>query len=147
MNITGELTRENLDSEEIVDLDQAYFPHPWSTSQWKELNPAHHLLYSWKMEDKLIGYALFSHVPGDDTAHLYKILVLPDYRRTGKTVEFWSCITSELRKQSVTGVFLEVEASNLSAVRFYEKVGFLTLKKTKGYYSNGEDGLMMSLTL
>jgi len=147
MNTTGKLICENLDSLEVQALDEAYFPHPWSVNQWRELNPAHHLLYSWKMEGNVIAYALFGLLPGDDTAHLYKILVLPDYRSTGKALDFWSSMADKLREHLVSRVFLEVEASNISAVRFYEKVGFRTLKKTKAYYSNGEDALMMDLTL
>lgn len=147
MNITGRLKRDPLNSTQVIALDRDYFPHPWSENQWAELNPEHHILFSWEIENFSAGFALFGHVPGDDTVHLYKIIIRPDFRRKKIASEFWGEILKELSVLGVFRVFLEVERRNLAAVKFYEKAGFKTLKINKAYYSNGDDGLMMELTL
>lgn len=42
-----------------------------------------------------------------------------------------------------TSVILEVRRSNLRAIHVYEKLGFKKIRIRKGYYSNGEDALVM----
>lgn len=148
MNTTGKLVTETFPiSNEILEQDQDFFPHPWKAEQWQGLVPEQNLVFSWKENQKLIGWALFSLLNQDDTAHLYKILVHPSYRGSGKALSFWEAILAELRKTSATQVYLEVEASNLVAQKFYEKCGFKLLRRVKSYYSNGDDGLIMLLTL
>jgi ribosomal protein S18 acetylase RimI-like enzyme len=53
----------------------------------------------------------------------------------------------QLQIKGFRSVYLEVEATNFRAKSFYEKVGFNLLRRNKGYYSSGEDALIMSLTL
>jgi len=40
-----------------------------------------------------------------------------------------------------------VDVSNTSAIRFYEKYGFVETKRVKKYYSAGRDGWRMRLSL
>lgn len=94
-----------------------------------------------------MGLALFGIVDGDDTAHLLKVLLLESSRGSGAAQEFWIGIAKDLRVKGLKSVYLEVEAANLRAKSFYEKVGFQLLRVTKQYYSNGEAALIMSLTL
>ena len=43
--------------------------------------------------------------------------------------------------------FLEVRASNAAACRLYSKMGFEEVGIRKGYYSDGEDALLMEKRL
>jgi len=147
MNTTGKFEVHSKFPDEVISIDQVHFPQPWTTSQWKNLGPLQNHLFTWKKENELIGYGLFQYLSGDDTAHLLKILVLPESRGTGETQGFWNEITKYLRKQGLMNIYLEVEATNTRAISFYEKCGFKTLRKNKAYYSNGEDALIMSMTL
>lgn len=146
MNTTGKLSIEPV-SEEVIHLDQTFFPTPWSRRQWEELNQSTHTIFCCRKEDALIGFALLWTMKGDDTAHLLKILLLNDSRGTGASLAFWSDMRNELKKMGFNSVYLEVEVNNLRAKTFYEKVGFQVLRRVKGYYSNGEDALTMSITL
>lgn len=148
MNTIGNLAEEGFPiTPEIIKQDHEFFPHPWKEEQWLTLNPEQNLVFSWKKEGKLIGWALFAFLKDDDTAHLYKILLLPDQRSNGEALKFWEAILAKLRKTSATQVYLEVEVSNQVAQKFYQKCGFKLLRRVKGYYSNGDDGLIMLLTL
>lgn len=147
MNTTGKLAIEPFTTSDVVKLDETRFPHPWTKEQWNELKPDQNILYTWRAQNTLIGYCLFGITPGDDVAHLFKILIDPAFRQQGNAVLFWSAIVHALKIKKLSRVYLEVEASNQRAILFYEKAGFKLLRRNKGYYSNGEDALMMELTL
>lgn len=134
-------------SDEIIEQDQDYFPRPWNKEQWLSLDPNQHGFWVWKINERVGGWALFSIVPGDDLAHLYKILLLPEYRGSGEAQGFWKEILNELKNKGISRVYLEVEVSNLVAQKFYEKMGFELLRQVKAFYSGGEDALIMQLTL
>lgn len=149
MNTTGKIGEISLKStpKEILALDHEYFPHPWSAQQWKDLNPAQHYLFTYSLNEIIIGFALFSVVPGDDVAHLYKILLNPIHRASGISHQFWSEIVLLLKSKGVGRVYLEVESGNLAAIGFYKKEGFKLLRTNQGYYSNGDDALIMESML
>lgn len=149
MNITGKVGEISLKSipGEISALDHEFFPHPWTIQQWKDLNPAQHCLFTCSLNETIIGFALFGVLPGDDVAHLYKILLNPIHRASGISHHFWSEIVLLLKSKGVGRVYLEVESGNLAAIGFYKKEGFKLLRTNPGYYSNGEDALIMESML
>ena len=143
MNISGNCPEE---LRSIASFDRLYFPQPWTTEQWLELNFQHHLLYIRDNSD-LEGLALFHRVAGDDTAHLLKICLRPEARGSGVALQFWVEILQDLRSKSVKSIFLEVETTNLRAIGFYRKVGFESLRLIKRFYSDGADAFTMQLML
>jgi ribosomal-protein-alanine N-acetyltransferase len=148
MSITGSLRPIVAGSAEwdlVREFDQRYFPRPWPPEQW-QLGQEHHLL-GWFEDRELRGFCLLAHLPDDETSHLLKILVHPEHRGTGVAGSFWKAITLYLRELKLSKVYLEVEASNQGALRFYAKQGFRTLRSVKQYYSDGEGAHMMELTL
>jgi len=146
MNITGKISIERV-SDDIIRLDQTFFPTPWTTTQWQELAHETHTLLCWREGTVLKGFCLLWTLFGDDTAHLLKILLLEETRGTGSSTKFWEGICEELKKKGFQSVYLEVEASNRRAQTFYEKVGFTVIRRNKAYYSSGEDALIMTVTL
>lgn len=150
MNTTGKLEvvlKDDAHWSSLVNMDQAYFPRPWTADSWKSLDLNHHLLYAWMAGNKLAGFALFSAPRGDETAHLLKILVIPELRDSGNAGLFWEKIRDELLQNHFSSVYLEVEESNGRAQGFYRKLGFSLLRRVKSYYSDGADAVMMQLTL
>lgn len=131
--------------EQVLDLDQSFFPRPWTRSQWESLDLSHHLLLTPKSE-VVRGFVLFQ-ISDHETAHLLKILVHPEDRGTGVAWKFWEEVVEVLKSKHFLRVYLEVEELNSRAIGFYQKLGFETLRRVKSYYSNGEAGVMMQLTL
>jgi ribosomal protein S18 acetylase RimI-like enzyme len=147
MNTTGKLRSHSQVTTDIILLDQEHFPGPWQQEQWLGLNLSQHLLFSWEVDSTTLGFALFGALTGNDTAHLYKILIHPAFQKQKQAQAFWSNICHELKARAFSKVYLEVAATNLRAISFYQKSGFILLRTVRAYYSNGEDGLTMELTL
>jgi [ribosomal protein S18]-alanine N-acetyltransferase len=150
MNITGKLRQSWPLGAELILLEKIekdFFPRPWSLQQWEELDESRHYFFNWLNESGIVGFALFAHLSGDETAHLLKICLVPEYRGKGHAESFWTQIVASLKVKQVRYVFLEVENSNIIGLNFYKKIGFVTLRSIRNYYSDGVSGTMMQLTL
>lgn len=131
-------TLQELDS--FYEIEQACFPHPWSKEAVaEELASCHTLCLGAKEEDRLVGICFLSAVTGD----LLQIGVLPDYRNKGIGKQLLQEALIHAKEQGVTEVFLEVRVSNSPARRLYERLGFTEISLRKGYYHDGEDGIVM----
>lgn len=146
MNTTGEILKFPI-SEEIIALDHQFFPQPWTLKQWRELKPEHFRLYGHRQEGKLMGFCLFQIVPGDNLAHLLKIITDPQFQGLGITHSFWKYVCQELISTGIERVFLEVESTNSRALQFYQRQGFVFIRRVMQFYSNGDSADIMQLTL
>ena len=83
-----------------------------------------------------------------DEGHILNIAVYPDMRRRGIAVALLENVIGELKKKSCKSLYLEVRASNISAIRFYENYGFVSVGIRKNYYTSPrEDAVVMMLEL
>jgi len=94
-------------------------------------------------EEKLAGYAMLWTIDGE--VHLYNFAIHPDFRRRGLGHWFLNAIFDRFREARV--MFLEVRATNDAARSLYEKNGFEVFASRRGYYSDGEDALIMKKNL
>jgi ribosomal-protein-alanine N-acetyltransferase len=150
MNTTGKFSRifgPSSELEHIISLDQSAFPRPWSDQDWSGMIWPQHLLWGFSLNGRLVGFALFFKLEGDNAAHLLKICLHPSLRGQGLALPFWENCLTELRSLDVNSVFLEVEIGNDRAIGFYKKVHFKVLRRIKGFYSDGVDAQTMLLTL
>ncbi|MCD6369169.1 MAG: ribosomal protein S18-alanine N-acetyltransferase [Thermoproteales archaeon] len=90
------------------------------------------------------GRSFFRHLP-TRLGHVISIAVLPEARGIGigKTLML-KAMEAMKKVYDVHEYYLEVRASNLSAIRLYEKLGFKIVRLLKGYYSDGEDAYLMA---
>ena len=83
-----------------------------------------------------------------DEAEIFNLVVAPSLRRRGLATYLTGNAFEEFRRRGARRVFLEVRASNLGAIRFYEKIGFAAAGRRATYYDNPrEDALCMALVL
>jgi [ribosomal protein S18]-alanine N-acetyltransferase len=80
-------------------------------------------------------------------ANLISIAVAPEARGRGAASLLLSSTIRRLKSRGVERLTLVVRKSNGRAIRFYERHGFTRLRRSPGYYEDGEDGLLMRLTL
>jgi [ribosomal protein S18]-alanine N-acetyltransferase len=95
---------------------------------------------------RVVGF-LFGIMSSESECRVLMLAVKKEYRnqRVGTLL-----LTSFIREGSMRGahlVSLEVRSSNLSAIRFYQRFGFMLTGRIPNYYSNGEDGYTLKLHL
>jgi ribosomal-protein-alanine N-acetyltransferase len=75
------------------------------------------------------------------------LAVKKEHRNHGLGTMLLNRFLLEGANRGVHIVSLEVRASNLPAIRFYQRLGFIMTGRIPNYYSNGEDGYTLSLHL
>jgi ribosomal-protein-alanine N-acetyltransferase len=84
---------------------------------------------------------------GDLVASLESIAVHPRARGKGAASLLLKSTIRRLKLQGVGRITLMVRRSNAAALQFYQRRGFTAVRRAPGYYENGEEGLVMRLTL
>ena len=74
---------------------------------------------------------------------LLKIAVRKKNRECGVGHFLFEHLCHELQKRKVTSLFLEVRSNNSTALRFYEKHGFLPVGSRPGYYTDPPDSAII----
>ena len=136
------------DAGAISKIEELSIKRPWSIVLIQndlEKNP--NASY-WIAEDDgaALGFIGVHNIVGE--INITNVAVHPDYRRRKIADALMQAMKSEFdsRKENgedITGITLEVRQSNTPAIKLYEKYGFKAEGVRKGYYSDGEDALIM----
>ena len=131
---------------QVAALEKVSFPaDPWSEGLFRDALecPDTALLAAEKEDGAVLGYAVLSTVL--DEGNLDNIAVAPPFRRQGVANALLSELT-DIGRISLSGILLEVRASNLPAIALYEKHGFIPVGRRRNYYETPrEDALLMTL--
>lgn len=127
-----------LDAKMIADLDNIMFEDSLDFNFiYNDLanNPmAYYFVY--EENNKIIGYI---NCWVSDNTEILNFCVLKEYQHKG----IGSLLFNQVEKVSNGIMTLEVRVSNLNAINFYSKRGFVSAAIRKSYYSNGEDAILM----
>lgn len=83
-----------------------------------------------------------------DNAEIYNIAVREKFQKKGIGQKLFNRLVSNLRKNNISEIWLEVRQSNIKAINFYEKNGFVKKFVRKDYYNNpSENGLILKYSL
>lgn len=85
---------------------------------------------------------VFGVMSGVQHARVLMLAVECNYRGAGLGTLLTQEFFRECGKKGVRQVSLEVRASNFAAQRFYQRLGFFTVRRVPKYYSDGEDGIL-----
>jgi ribosomal-protein-alanine N-acetyltransferase len=97
-------------------------------------------------EDRLVGY-LAGEIRADEaTGWVITIGVLPRYQGRGIGRALLSSAEKAMRARA-NFMKLTVRRSNTSAIRLYDQCGYQWVSTIRGYYHDGEDGLIMKKDL
>ncbi|WP_241157577.1 ribosomal protein S18-alanine N-acetyltransferase [Schaalia sp. ZJ1691] len=141
----------------IVALEQVIFPEdPWTPGMIAdELDSPFSAYFLAIFEPdggddgfplEVVGYAGVKVV--GDGADVMTIGVLPGGRGRGCGSQLMETLVDHAELQGATSMFLEVRASNDSAIRLYERCGFARIGVRRGYFRHPvEDGVEMARSL
>lgn len=96
------------------------------------------------MEDmgRVVGF-IFGVVSGHQQARVLMLAIANPYRGGGLGTMLTQEFIRECGKRGIRQVSLEVRVSNQSAMHFYERLGFFSVRRAEQYYSDGEAGIFM----
>ena len=132
------------DIAEIAAIEAECFSDPWPADMIVRLLPR----FTVAADDggAVMGYLALSTVL--DEGNIDNIAVAPAHRRRGAADDLVSDALARGRGMGLAFVSLEVRASNLPAIRLYEKHGFAAVGRRKSYYERPrEDAIIMTRIL
>ena len=154
------MTEASLDA--VMAIETAVYPFPWTRGNFADAvaggYPAWLLLEGGGGDGSdgghggngtaLAGYCVA--LDGVGETHLLNITVAPDRRRLGLARQLFAALADHARATGATTLWLEVRPSNTVARATYDRLGFRTVGKRKGYYpahGGREDAIVLSLDL
>ena len=135
---------------QLINLDQTSFPYPWPREQWPSTLSRYGSsgVSVLDQQGELQGFLLCLGQPGEDVAHLVKILTRPSLQQRGlasSMLKAWIHATQV--RQRHRSLYLEVESTNNPALNFYLKPQFSVLRALTDFYGPKREAKAMALAL
>ena len=136
------------DLPEIVAIEEAAHPYPWSEAIFEDCLRAGYRLDGAFSRGQLIGYSVVMTVL--DEWHLLNLCVDPTVQRRGVGRFLLERLLESAGAGEASCVLLEVRAGNAAAIALYESAGFTDIGHRKAYYPaphGREDARVMRCSL
>lgn len=91
--------------------------------------------------ETVVGFAITTRQP--DEVHLLDVAVAVALRRSGIARRLLAWLAAAAMADGATAMTLEVRTSNGGARRLYDQLGFTSSGVRPGYYTDGEDAVIM----
>jgi len=138
---------EAQDLDEVLEIECSSSLSPWSKKMFVEEmeNPLAHCFVI-RMRERpghsVIGFICFRTI--GDESELLNICVHPQYRQTGIGRSLMEFYLGFCRKKRIKRFYLEVNASNESAVHLYQLFSYQSSGVRKKFYQGKFDALLMA---
>lgn len=140
------------DLDEVLAIEKASFPNPWSRHAFLYELRQNRVAALWVARPTglggppVLGYLCLWVVA--DEVHVTNLAVHPAYRRQGIGRQLLGELLRLYRGRGAVRAMLEVRPSNSEARHLYEAFGFKVVGTRRGYYfDTGEDALVMEADL
>jgi len=142
------LAMQEDDIEKVHRIEASAYTHGWSESLFRQsLKHNRCILMTHQNSSQILGYAIIQKIL--DECHILNICISKQYQSKGLGSELLSHIIDEAKREKCAHCFLEVRASNQTAIALYDKFLFNEIGIRKNYYptkKGREDAIQMSLT-
>lgn len=139
---------EASDISSLVELVQRAMPHSWDAATFMDcLKPEYHTQLILE-KNKIVGFIILLVRAGE--CEIMNIAVDPDFQGQGLGWQLMQHAFTFCRENNLTQMHLEVRASNVNAIQFYERCGFQKVGERKNYYPCGdgrEDAVLFSFSV
>ncbi|MBV8301430.1 MAG: ribosomal protein S18-alanine N-acetyltransferase [Candidatus Dormibacteraeota bacterium] len=147
MQVVPRLSVERMRFDDIAavqQIEREIFLSPWPKNAYaSELSQNRQACYLVLRRDGVIlGYAGIWRVARE--AHVTTIGVRASDQHRGLGTVLFAALIQRAYEMGARWITLEVRATNLHAMRLYERFGFKAIGRRRGYYTdNGEDAVIM----
>ena len=126
----------------VLAVEMASQPRPWSKGSFQDElnNPLATVNLLWH-GNEVAGYICY-HILLDEL-NILNLVTAFFYRRRGVARLLLDAALADGVRNGVKKVFLEVRKGNQAAISLYRSFGFQYLGCRKGYYTDGDDAIMM----
>jgi [ribosomal protein S18]-alanine N-acetyltransferase len=132
------------DIDSVCRLETLVNTSPWKMSEFEQALTNDRYICLVEVDGQITGYCVLNTIL--DESELLIIGVMPCLQGQGIASNLLEYVLNSLQKKACSTFFLEVRASNLKAIKFYEKFEFKQVGRRKAYYGD-EDALLYSLIL
>lgn len=122
--------------------------YPWTENVFQSCLNERYLQFCVLADNQLAGYLIAQQIADEVT--LMNIAVAPAFQRQGLARQLLETLAQRSRTAAATSIWLEVRASNQSAIRLYQQTGFTEAGRRRNYYplaDGQEDALVMQCLL
>ena len=134
------------DLERVLEIETASFPNPWKREHFvDELDALHSFPFVAVADKSIVGYVCLMSL--FEEAQILDIAVDPGQRGRGVALRLLEHAVAVARGKNAEQISLEVRASNVSAIKLYEKCGFVCTGLRQKYYEGSEDAVLMEKRL
>jgi ribosomal-protein-alanine acetyltransferase len=148
MNLNLHDMTEN-DIASVLNIERQIHSHPWTLGNFKDALTSSYVCKTAEAGEKLIGYAVL--MQGVDDAELLDIGITLPEQRQGWGQKLLQAMLALARASGKQRVVLEVRASNVAAIKLYQRNGFEEIGLRRDYYQgkngNRENAILMGLVL
>jgi len=94
---------------------------------------------------EVVGFVVGVMSIGEEGAYgrVFSIAVREAYQGLGIGTQLMKHVIDALYRKNIDDIMLEVRKHNFRAVQFYQRLGFVIDRVDAGYYSDGEDAVVM----
>lgn len=130
------------DIDALHQLERLCNPSAWSVQQLQGAltSPTNTMIID-EYHHTIIAMLLWQQVADDIEIHLLN--THPDFQRQGKAKQLLQYLCIYARQQNVNRLLLEVRASNHVALHLYQHLNFIECGRRHGYYTQGDDAILM----
>jgi len=139
---------KDADLPEVLDLETGTFPTPWEEESFQHQlhnNPFARNYVVRAADASLAAYASIWLLEGE--LYINNLNVAPQHRRQRLGHWILRFLLDTARHGGCSSAVLEVRPSNKAALRLYHAHEFRALGRRSGYYSDGEDALILGRNL
>lgn len=141
------------DLSDCADIHAKCFSNNWEAHDLQSMltnrNTKCIVANSSKSNSRAVGFLMYRVSAGE--AEILTIAVDPEFQNQGIGITLLDAMIRWCLIDRLEEIFLEVDDSNLSALKIYKRRGFKKVGERKGYYDEGEptkgDALIMRLDL
>ena len=124
----------------VAEIERACFPDCWGEQTWRSFfSRSDFFGFVAEEGDKVLGYVCGTSLFED--SELLRIAVRIEERKNGLGEKLLCSLIEEAKNKGAEKMFLEVRESNVSAIKLYEKLGFIKLSVRKNYYEGVENAI------